>query len=90
MVKSAPTMIERLQKEADYQKLKEWTSMVEDWVEGYTQVSPKSLGPNAVRLLARMTMSSGLYSMLEQVGGLGDRIGEGTPADWERMMEHLR
>jgi hypothetical protein len=36
--------------------------MVEDWVEGYTQVSPKSLGPNAVRLLARMTMSSGLYS----------------------------
>ena len=62
MVKSAPTMLERLQKAADYQKLKEWTSMVEDWVEGYTQVSPKSLGPNAVRLLARMTMSSGLYS----------------------------
>ena len=32
MVKSAPTMVEKLQKFADYQKLKEWTSMVEDWV----------------------------------------------------------
>ena len=30
MVKSAPTMVEKLQKAADYQKLKEWTSMVED------------------------------------------------------------
>jgi hypothetical protein len=25
-------MVEKLQKSADYQKLKEWTSMVEDWV----------------------------------------------------------
>ena len=62
MVKSAPTMVEKLQKSTDYQKLKDWTSMVEDWVQGYTQVTPKTLGPNAVRLLARMTMSSGLYS----------------------------
>ncbi len=69
MVKSAPTMVEKLQKSADYQKLKEWTSVVEDWVQGYTQVTPKMLGPNAVRLLAWMT----LVIRIVQLVGTGRR-----------------
>lgn len=37
-----------------------------------------------------MTLSAELYSQLEQLGGLGDRHGDGAPADWSRMMDHLR
>ena len=78
MVKSALTMVEKLQRNADYQRLKAWISSVEDWVQAYTQVMPRNLGPTAVRSVARMTLSAELYTQLEQAGGIGDRSGDGS------------
>jgi hypothetical protein len=49
-----------------------------------------NLGPTAVRSVARMTLSADLYTQLEQAGGIGDRSGDGSQADWQKMMEHLR
>jgi hypothetical protein len=37
-----------------------------------------------------MSLSAELYTQLEQAGGIGDRAGDGSHADWQRMMEHLR
>ena len=37
-----------------------------------------------------MTLSAELYTQMEQAGGIGDRSGDGSQADWLRMMEHLR
>jgi hypothetical protein len=37
-----------------------------------------------------MTLSADLYTQLEQAGGIGDRSGDGSQADWQKMMEHLR
>jgi hypothetical protein len=90
MVKSAPTMVTKLPKSANYETLKAWTSAVEDWVFSHTQVFPEDLGPTAVRSIARMTLSAELYSILENSGALGNRSGKGEPASWNRMMDHLR
>ncbi len=56
MVKSAPTMVRKLGKDAKYEALKAWASAVDDWVFSHTHVYPDSLGPTAVRSVARMTL----------------------------------
>jgi hypothetical protein len=77
MVKSAPTMVTKLVKTANYETLKAWASAVEDWVFSHTQIFPDDLGPRAVRSVARMTLTAELYSALENSGALGSRHGTG-------------
>lgn len=90
MVKSAPTMVTKLKKDANYESFKAWLSAVDDWVFSHTQVLPDDLGPTAVRSVARMTLTAELYSVLENGGALGNRSGTGEPASWPKMIEHLR
>ena len=93
MIKSAPTMVKKLGKNANYDVYKAWSSAVDDWVLTHTQVYPESLGPSAVRSVSRMTLDPELYAALEGDGALGGRQGSSeNPLEtkWEAMMEHLR
>ena len=83
-------MVSKLSTSANYEQMKAWSSAVDDWVFSHTQIYPDSLGPAAVRSVARMTLSAELYTALEGDGALGSRSGPATDASWEQMMEHLR
>ena len=90
MIKSAPTMVTKLVKTANYDTYKAWSSAVDDWVFSHTQIYPEKLGPSAVRSIARMTLDPELYAALEGDGALGGRAGSASETKWEAMMEHLR
>ncbi len=78
MIKSAPTMVTKLDKEATYEIFKAWQSSVEDWVFSHTSLLPADLGPISVRSVARMTLKQELYTALDNAGAMGSRTNEGV------------
>ena len=90
MIKSAPTMVSKLDKEASYEIFKAWQSSVEDWVFSHTSLYPSDLGPISVRSVARMTLKPELYTILDNAGTMGSRTNEGIQATWTTMTEHLK
>ncbi len=90
MIKSAPTMVKKLVKSANYDVYKAWSSAVDDWIFTHMQIYPEQLGPSAVCSVAHMTLDPELYAALEGDGALGGRTGSSAETKWEAMMEHLR
>ena len=75
MVKSVSTMVTKLPDTATYTKFKAWLLAVEDWVASHLGATLEALGPHAVRMVARLTMTPELYVVLETTGILGTHMG---------------
>ena len=79
MVKLVGTMVTKLPDTVTYAKFKAWLSVVEDWVASHLGTALEALGPHAVQMVARLTMSPELYAILEMTGVLGMQKGGGCP-----------
>ena len=79
MVKSVSAMVTKLLDTATYAKFKVWLSAVEDWVASHLGPALEALGPHAVRMVARLTMTLELYAVLETTGVPGMQTGGGRP-----------
>ena len=75
MVKSVSTMVAKLLDTVTYAKFKAWLLAVEDWVASHLGATLEALGPHAVRMVARLTMTPELYVVLETTGILGTHMG---------------
>ena len=79
MVKSVSAMVTKLPATATYAKFKAWLSAVEDWVVSHLGAALEAVGPHAVRMVARLTMTPELYAVLEMTDVLGMQTGGGRP-----------
>ena len=79
MVKSVGTMVTNLPDTATYAKFKAWLLVLEDWVASHLGTALEALGTHAVRMVARLTMTPELCTILETMGVLEMQKGGGRP-----------